>query len=161
METYRVELSTELENLVSLTTRVLRERPDGYPPSLFGLLIFMLSSAGYLLTRGHRYDVVHFGDLLLFPLAWLHARSHPRKARFITVHGLDLLYGNRFGLAPSVYRSVMAWTRRNAKLIHGYLANSNFHVGLVIRTLRLLNVDNLRNHPLLNDESHHPDTLPQ
>jgi hypothetical protein len=134
METYSVELFTELENLVSLTTRVLRGRPNGYPPSLFHLLIFMLSSAGFLLTRGHRYDVVHFGDLLHFPLAWLHARSHLRMAQFITVYGLDLLYGNRSGLAPWVYRSFMAWTRRNAKLIHGYLANSNCHVWLVIRT---------------------------
>lgn len=126
METYSVELCTELDNLVSLTTRVLHGRTNGYPPTLFHLLMFMLSSAGYLLARGHRYDVVHFGDLLLFPLAWLHARTHPRKARFITVHGLDLLYGNRSGLAPWVYRNFMAWTRLNAKLIHGYLANSKY-----------------------------------
>lgn len=124
METYSAELCAELGEMVQLATRVLPGRDNGYPPTAFELLRFFAKTAVFLLTRSRGFDIIHFGDVVLFPLAWLHARRHPRKARFLTVHGLDLLYGNRHGLAPRIYRHFLGWARRNASAVHCYIANS-------------------------------------
>lgn len=125
METYSTELCTELRQLVSLTTRALPGRPNGYPPHPISLLRFMLTTAAFLLLRGRRYDVVHFGDLVLFPLAWLHAIRHPHAQRVLTVHGLDLIYGNRGGWGPTLYRVFLNWASRcSDTTVNHYIANS-------------------------------------
>jgi len=125
METYSAELCAELSQLVTLSKRVLPGRANGYPPHLGSLLYFIVSTAASLLLRGGRYDVVHFGDLVLFPLAWLHAQRHRKARRVITVHGLDLLYGHRRGLGPALYRHFLNWARhRSNRAVDCYIANS-------------------------------------
>jgi phosphatidylinositol alpha-1,6-mannosyltransferase len=125
METYSVELCAELPQFVKLTKRVLPGRANGYPPHPISLLRFLLATATFLLLHGGRYDVVHFGDLVLFPLAWLHAMRHRNVRRVVTVHGLDLLYGNRRGAGPAVYRRFLGWARRRSRAsVHCYIANS-------------------------------------
>ena len=124
METYSVELCTELSRLTPLSKRVLQGRADGYPPRPAALLFFIVTTAFFLLTRSRDYDVVHFGDLVLFPLAWLHAQRHPASQRFITVHGLDLIYGNRRGLGPALYRRFLHWAHRRPAAVNLFIANS-------------------------------------
>jgi glycosyltransferase involved in cell wall biosynthesis len=124
METYSVEVCRELGTLVSLTVRALPGQRSGYPPHAAQLTFFFLSTAFYILFRSRRFQVVHCGDLVLFPLAWLHWFRHPNRARVITVHGLDLLYGNRPGLAPRLYRLFVTWITGQHRAVCTYLANS-------------------------------------
>ncbi|UPG91120.1 glycosyltransferase family 4 protein [Luteibacter aegosomaticola] len=106
METYALKLCEGLAPRCSLLTRVLPGRAHGVPPTLFRLTIFLIGSIGFLFRR--RADVVHVGDLVLWPLAlaarWF--RSAPRVA--ITAYGLDVIYGQRKGLLPRIYATYLA-----------------------------------------------------
>lgn len=125
METYCVELTEELKRLVDMDIRKLPGRKDGRPPSLIALILFYFSSGVFLFQNRNQYDAVHFGDFVLFPLAWWHSLVAARSSRFISVHGLDLLYGNRKGLKPTIYRCFIAWARRR-RCVHHFIANSQF-----------------------------------
>lgn len=70
-----------------------------------------------------RYEVYHFGDFVLFPLALLARRFSPSSRIVITVHGLDLLYGNRQGIKAAIYRRFIAWAARRQCVDH-FVANS-------------------------------------
>lgn len=124
METYSVELANELRDLVDLELQTLAGRADGRPPAAPALAWFLFTSAVMLVRRRRDFDLVHFGDFVLFPLAWLHALVAPGSARAVTVHGLDLIYGNRPGLAARVYRVFMGFARQRIGSIDLVLANS-------------------------------------
>jgi phosphatidyl-myo-inositol dimannoside synthase len=101
METYALKLVAELASRCHLITRVLPGRAHGSPPGLPRLAIFLIGSLGFLLRR--RADVVHIGDLVLWPLA-LAAHVFGTAPRVvITAYGLDVIYGRRRGLLPKVY----------------------------------------------------------
>ncbi|MFC4525305.1 glycosyltransferase family 4 protein [Dyella halodurans] len=106
METYAVKLCAELALRCALETRVLPGRPDGSPPGLIRLASFVVKAMHFLV--GRRADVVHVGDLVLWPLALAArlARTAPRIA--ITAYGLDLVFGRRPGLLPWIYRRYLA-----------------------------------------------------
>ncbi|MGN6093161.1 MAG: glycosyltransferase family 4 protein [Luteibacter jiangsuensis] len=106
METYAVKLATQLAARCALETHVLPGRIDGRPPVPFRLALFLLGSMRFLARR--RADVVHVGDLVLWPLGWFArvVRAAPRTV--ITAYGLDLVYGYRKGLLPWMYRHYLA-----------------------------------------------------
>ena len=58
METYSVELTTELGKLVDLDVRKLPGNKGGRPPSLVALAFFFLAGSVFLLRARNRYDVV-------------------------------------------------------------------------------------------------------
>ena len=124
METYSHELTAGLEGLVKLDVHALPGRPDGGPPSALAVLGFLVRSAWLLWRRRRRYQVVHFGDFALFPLLWLHAWFAPQATRVVTIHGLDLLYGNRTGLIPALYRRFVSWAAKRHGAAAYYIANS-------------------------------------
>ena len=124
METYSRELVRDLAQIVNIKVRALPGRRDGNPPSLPDLAYFMLSSIFFLFYHRKSYDVVHLGDLLLYPLAWWHALWAPRTAIIITVYGLDLIYGNRNGFKPTLYRLFISWAKKHHKVIDYFIANS-------------------------------------
>lgn len=104
METYSRELTRHLQDRLGLDVLFLPGRPDGSPPRQSALAWFLLRAALHLRRGASHWDVVHFGDPLLVPLARLHARWAPDRARVLTVYGLDLVYGRRPGPAPWLYR---------------------------------------------------------
>lgn len=124
METYSHELSAGLRDLVALDVHALPGKPDGGAPGALAVAGFFFRSAWLLWRRRDRYDVVHFGDFVLFPLLWLHAWFAPQATRIVTIHGLDLLYGNRAGLLPAVYRRFVRWAAKRRRAAAHYIANS-------------------------------------
>lgn len=124
METYSAEFAEALGPLVEVEVRALPGRASGYPPTAFQLMRFLVSTVAHLWRHGNSYDVVHFGDFVLFPLAWLHWKRAPAVLRAVTVHGLDLIYGRRAGLAPAVYRRFVAWAARRRAGVELVIANS-------------------------------------
>src|SRR6187402_2975568 len=106
METYSLKLTEALASRSALDVKTLPGRPNGTPPGLASLAVFVFESAALLLRR--KVDVVHIGDLVLWPLALIArwAKSAPRVA--ITAYGLDLIYGRRRGALPWIYRSYLS-----------------------------------------------------
>jgi len=106
METYALKLTEALASRTTLEVKTLPGKSDGTPPGMFSLAAFMLGCAALL--RRRKVDVVHVGDLVLWPLAlvarW--AGSAPRLA--MTAYGLDLIYGRRNGILPWFYRRYLA-----------------------------------------------------
>jgi phosphatidylinositol alpha-1,6-mannosyltransferase len=120
METYARELVAELAGRVDLEVMALPGRADGSVPSALDVAGFLARAAGHIATSGRRYDVVHLGDLVLLPLAPLARRTSRVVA---TVHGLDLLYADRTGAKPAVYRRWLDIGRRFGGT-HRLVANS-------------------------------------
>lgn len=124
METYSRDLAAELKRLVDLEIHALPGKSDGSPPGSAALAFFFLRAAWLLARRPRQWDVIHFGDFVLFPLAWFHAVVYPTTKRFVTVHGLDIIFGNRSGCKPWIYRHFMSWAARRRGCIAGLIANS-------------------------------------
>lgn len=108
METYSVELVRALSRIANadVKTLALPGRPDGRSPGMLSLLRFVCDVAFHLIANAGRYDVVHFGDFVLSPLVFFTFRFSSSPACVVSLHGLDIFYGNRKGLAPRLYRSM-------------------------------------------------------
>ena len=102
METYSVELARELAKSCDLQVHALPGQKNGKPPKLWRLAIFMFSSIVEILRR--RQDVIHIGDLVMWPLSAVAALVRPSAPVVITAYGLDILYGEKPGLGPAIYR---------------------------------------------------------
>ena len=161
METYSRELATDLAPLVNLTVRALPGCSDGRPPSLLLLANFVLCSAIFLYWHKHDYDVVHLGDFALFPLAWWHALWAPQAVRLITVHGLDLLYANRAGFKPALYRLFVGWAQKRRRAVNHFIANSR-HTAILCENAGFspVGVVTLGVRPKTNMDSSMSDCLP-
>ncbi|WP_165613216.1 glycosyltransferase family 4 protein [Desulfofundulus thermosubterraneus] len=107
METYSVELVNELKQHTDLLVKSLPGRSDGQPPSILALFRFFLSATA-LIAIGRRVDVVHIGDLVLWPLALIARIFQPHARIIATAYGLDIVYGLRKGLLPRIYRLYLA-----------------------------------------------------
>ncbi len=138
METYSAEISKELSHLTELATLVLPGRADGRPPSLAALLWFFLNAGLRLWRERGNFDIVHFGDLVLFPLAYWNRLVAPASANVVTVHGLDLIFGRRSGCLPALYGLFVNWARGRQCVDH-FIANSR-NTAKIARGLGLLPV---------------------
>lgn len=107
METYSLELSKELSKICDLSLHVLPGRPTGKPPTLLSLASFVLSSMLFIVMR-RGCDVIHIGDLVLWPLGLVARIFHPSARLVVTAYGLDIVYGSRKGLLPKIYRLYLA-----------------------------------------------------
>ena len=126
MEIYSMELTKELSHRVDLTVHNLLGSKDGSPPGAVKLICFLFTSLVYLWRTRHKFDVVHFGDFVLFSLAWCHSRFAPSVTRIITVYGLDLIFGNRSGWKPFIYSRFVSWAIRHQSLIDYFLPISRY-----------------------------------
>lgn len=106
METYAVKLTEALASRSFLEVKTLPGRSDGTPPGMFSLAAFMLRSAALLFRR--KIDVVHIGDLVLWPLALIARWSGCAPRVVMTAYGLDLIFGRRRGILPWLYRCYLA-----------------------------------------------------
>jgi phosphatidylinositol alpha-1,6-mannosyltransferase len=102
METYALKLTEALASRCTLEVKTLPGKPDGTPPAMLSLAVFMVRSVAVLL--GRRVDVVHLGDLVLWPLALVARWAGSSRRLAITAYGLDLIYGRRKGALPKIYR---------------------------------------------------------
>lgn len=123
METYSYELCKAIEAKVDLHIRKLPGQEDGAPPNPIALGLFFIRSLFHVLIYGRRYDIIHIGDFVLAPIGVV-ARLFSRKSKvLIMIHGLDIIYGNRSGLAPAIYRVFQSVMVRLGSADH-YIANS-------------------------------------
>lgn len=111
METYCLRLTECLDKLAEVEVVALPGRADGAPPSPLALLAFPLTVMGRWLGRKARPDVVHLGDMALWPLGLL-ARGTTRIV--LSAHGTDVAYHRRGGLKGRLYG---AYLRLGSRLL--------------------------------------------
>lgn len=98
METWSHRLSEELARLGPLEVVALPGRADGRPPSGARLLAF--PSTVLRRFRAARPQVLHLGDMALWPLGLLAGR---RTRVVLSAHGTDVAYHRRRGLKGALY----------------------------------------------------------
>ena len=70
METYCMELVRELERDCDVRLHALPGKPEGGAPGAGSLIAFGLATAWRVLGHGEKFDVVHGGDMAVWPLVW-------------------------------------------------------------------------------------------
>ena len=131
METYSVELCRELAEMLELSSSTLPGRADGSPPGALKLTAFFIQSLLLLMRHRNRWRLVHFGDFVLFPLAWVHAKLAPDIPRVITIHGRDITFGRGRGWKASLYRRFVRWAQKRRYCLDRIIVNSRNTARLV------------------------------
>ena len=124
METYSVRLSEELSDHVQIRVIALHGRADGSPPSMTSLLSFPFVVLFSWLLRTKRPEIIHIGDMAIWPfslLGWLSSK-HPKI--ILSAHGTDVSYHRRGGIRGSLYG---LYLRLGASILRSstVIANSN------------------------------------
>lgn len=125
MENYSVELAECLSHRFEVVRLVLPGHADGTPPGLLLYGSFLLRVLWYCLCHARQFEYVIFGDLVLFPAAWLCKLLTSHQKRLVIVYGLDLVYHKRMGLLPRLYRGYLSAFRSNQDIFSGIIAISN------------------------------------
>ena len=115
METYSVRAVDALRRYADVETVVLPGRPDGRSPGTLAVLRFSVTAAVAVLRHSRRVDALVVGDFALAFLAVLHRFVAPRATNVVIIHGLDVLYGEREGWIPWVYRTYTKVMRRGLR----------------------------------------------
>jgi glycosyltransferase involved in cell wall biosynthesis len=122
METYSLRLSQCLSELAPVEVVALPGRADGRPPSAAALLGFPFKVAARWLRR-KRPQVLHLGDMAIWPLGLLAKLSGRRTCIVLSAHGTDVAYHRRGGIKGRLYG---AYLKLGARLLRGatVIANS-------------------------------------
>lgn len=90
----------------TLEVLALPGKANGTPPNIVSLAGFILRSAALLFRR--KVDVLHLGDLVLWPLALVARWAGSATRIAMTAYGLDVIYGRRNGVSPWLYGRYLA-----------------------------------------------------
>jgi phosphatidylinositol alpha-1,6-mannosyltransferase len=105
METYSYELvQTFKQRPLNIKVIALAGKGNGDPPNAVALIAFLLKTMWFILRHRNQFDIVHIGDFVLAPLGVLSRWVTNRSKTVMMIHGLDILFGNRQGVAPTIYR---------------------------------------------------------
>ncbi|HUG62488.1 MAG TPA: glycosyltransferase family 4 protein [Methylomirabilota bacterium] len=123
METYCFELVAELERLTDLDVRALPGGADGSAPHSRALVRFGIREAWHLVTGAGGFNVIHGGDMAIWPLALIGKFRSRRSAIVLSAHGTDVAYAGRSGVKAALYRTYMRLGSRLARSVR-VIANS-------------------------------------
>ena len=102
METYSRCLVEALGGLARVETIALPGRANGMPPSALALLLFPFRVLKRMLGLPGTPQVLHLGDLALWPLGLLGSFGLARSVA-ISAHGTDVAYHRRSGVRGRLY----------------------------------------------------------
>lgn len=124
METWSRRLSETLCELTGVAVDVvaLPGRTNGHPPGWIALLAFPFRVARHYLLRPKVPDVLHLGDMALWPLGLLVWLRRKRPRLVLTSHGTDVSYPRRGGVKGRAYG---AYLKLGAKLLQRAVVTTN------------------------------------
>lgn len=111
IETYCLRLTEELAKTHQLEIVALAGNADGSPPSAAALLAFPFTILRQWLARGEAPDVLHIGDMALWPAGLLAGK---RSRVILSAHGTDVSYPRRGGIKGRLYG---AYLKLGSKLL--------------------------------------------
>lgn len=137
METYCLRISQELAKQCSFESIFLPGRKDGRGPSAMAILWFGIATAIKVPFRA-RADVVHLGDLAIWPLGFLELLFKRADRLVMSAHGSDVSLATRARWLPALYRTYLGL---GARLIPQatIVANSSYIANLA-RSVSFQNV---------------------
>ena len=107
METWSHQITAELAKLAPVEVVALPGRSNGLPPGTLALLGFPFTVLRRFFARDRAPDVLHLGDMALWPMGLL-ARLRGGQTRVvISAHGTDVSYARRQTWRGKVYRSYL------------------------------------------------------
>jgi glycosyltransferase involved in cell wall biosynthesis len=106
METYCVRLTQEMTKTHRLDIIALPGKPDGAVPSPLALLWFGIKTALRLLFV-RKSDIVHGGDMAIWPLLWIARLRHPSSKIILSAHGSDLNFATGMGVLAKAYAAYL------------------------------------------------------
>lgn len=118
METYSAELVAGLSREDDVTCRALPGGADGSAPGVLAVLWFALRTAVSVLFGRGGYDVVHGGDMAVWPLVALAGLRSRGARQVLSAHGTDVSYGFRSGRGARLYRAYAALGARVMRRAH-------------------------------------------
>ncbi|MEP3420324.1 MAG: glycosyltransferase family 4 protein [Erythrobacter sp.] len=113
METYCERLTEELAKIQPVDVIALKGRDNGQPPSIFALLSFPFTVIVRLFAMAtdrasQEPEIVHLGDMAIWPLALMARLFFPSARIVLSAHGTDVAYGARGGLKGSAYAAFLS-----------------------------------------------------
>ncbi|KEO90883.1 hypothetical protein EH31_07550 [Erythrobacter longus] len=103
METYSERLTQEVAKLQTVDVIALQGRDNGLPPSITSLLFFPVTVFGRLFRAQHKPQIIHLGDMAIWPLALMALFFFPSARVVLSAHGTDVSYGARGGIKGGLY----------------------------------------------------------
>jgi len=103
MEVYARALVRELETRADVDLRALPGRSDGKRPSAFAMLVFGIATAIDIILKGTDADIVHGGDLAMWPLVFIATLRRRGIRAVLSAHGSDISLGFKRGIAAKLY----------------------------------------------------------
>ncbi|MBS7668480.1 glycosyltransferase family 4 protein [Croceicoccus gelatinilyticus] len=123
METYSLRLTEALAAIEPVEVVALRGKANGMPPGVIALLTFPFRVLTRFLSRKIAPDILHVGDMALWPVGLL-ALLGVRTKVALSAHGTDVAYHRRGGLKGALYG---AYLRLGAKLLGKATVIANSH----------------------------------
>ena len=114
METYSVRLSEQLESRLNSELVTLAGHADGSVPTASELVRFGLNTAFRVTGVSFDADVIHLGDMAIWPIGWVARFRRTKLPVVISAHGTDLSYAARGGIKGRLYGTYL---RLGAKLV--------------------------------------------
>lgn len=113
IETYSMKLTEQLARTHRVDVVALPGRANGLPPRMSALLLFPFTILYHYLKRRRRPDVLHLGDMAIWPFGLL--ASFRRGTQVVlSAHGTDVSYPRRGGWRGKLYG---AYLRAGAALL--------------------------------------------
>lgn len=103
MEIYSERLTQEVAKLQPIDVIALKGRDNGLPPSPTSLLLFPFTMIGRLFRVHHKPQIIHLGDMAIWPLALIALAFFPSARLVLSAHGTDVSYGARGGVKGGLY----------------------------------------------------------
>lgn len=130
METYSMRLAEAMQAIEPVEVVALPGKPDGMPPGAPALLSFPFRVMAALLRRRRMPEILHLGDMAIWPLALLPRLFFANTRIALSAHGTDVAYHRRGGVKGRAYG---AYLRLGARLLRGarVIANSRATVEAV------------------------------
>jgi glycosyltransferase involved in cell wall biosynthesis len=105
METYCLRLTQSLSSQVDLEVIALPGQPNGAAPSVPALVGFFLRTLGRLASSS--VDVIHIGDMALWPLGWVAKLFNRNCKMVISAHGRDVSLAIEQGTKAKAYQAYL------------------------------------------------------
>lgn len=103
METYSHKLTDAIEKLEPTEIIALPGRDNGLPPNVAKLLLFGLQAIAKVMLRRRRPEVLHLGDMVLWPIAIAGRLRSDHTRIVISAHGTDVAFHRRGGIKGKLY----------------------------------------------------------
>ena len=104
METYSLKLVEHVAPHQDVDVIALEGRSNRRPPHAIALLLFPFQVLRQWLALQHKPNIVHLGDLAIWPLALFAMLLAPQATIVISAHGTDISYASRSTLLGRLYR---------------------------------------------------------